>query len=75
MFLGARPSRERVFVRCRKGFIRLAMHTGTGALLTAQAGTQYVSNVAFIGLIVAAVLCAGLVCAFEVSPASGASIV
>ncbi|EIE22983.1 hypothetical protein COCSUDRAFT_63373 [Coccomyxa subellipsoidea C-169] len=29
VFLGARPSQERVFVRCRKGFIRLAMHTGT----------------------------------------------
>ncbi|KAK9903270.1 hypothetical protein WJX75_001551 [Coccomyxa subellipsoidea] len=29
VFLGATRSRERVFVRCRKGFIRLAMHTGT----------------------------------------------
>ncbi|CAL8465555.1 g5091 [Coccomyxa elongata] len=29
IFLGARNGQERVYVRCRKGFIRLAMQTGT----------------------------------------------
>jgi len=32
IFLGASRRRERVFVRCRKGFIKLAMQTGVGVL-------------------------------------------
>lgn len=30
IFLGARNGQERVYVRCRKGFIRLAMQAGIG---------------------------------------------